>query len=143
MKEKLFRGKRVDNGMWIEGELLYNGGNPIIVPKTNYKNVKPITVKQGLRNYITTPSFHVNPETIGQYILDIGVKKAFEGDIIRVFWYKGLTLKDSNYNDYVLIWSGCSDYPAYILEGYADSDSNSVSHAIINYFCEIVGTIYD
>lgn len=73
MREILFRGKRVDNGEWVEGHLL------------EYK-------KQEHRCYIVTnfdtdrwEYFEVIPETVGQYIglVDKKDNKIFEGDIAR------------------------------------------------------------
>ena len=74
MREILFRGKEIDNGKWVEGYLVKQyGATEIYLPNG--------TDNKGFDRY------HVNPETVGQYIgaTDKNGKKIFEGDIIREY----------------------------------------------------------
>ena len=80
MREILFRGKRVDNGEWVEGCLLsfdsVIGTKSYIIPQDE------------MCSWISKSASHtveVDPNTVGQYIgvKDKFGKKVFEDDIIE------------------------------------------------------------
>lgn len=78
MREILFRGKKVDDGEWIEGgfhqHFWDSGESAFIYGEDNYANC-------------------VIPETVGQYtgITDKNGKRIFEGDILKNFKCFGST----------------------------------------------------
>lgn len=81
MREVLFRGKRIDNGMWVRGDLTKSFDNEVFI------------------NYIDSDNhircFEVIPKTVGEYtgLPDKHGKKIFEGDIctdgknvLKIIW---------------------------------------------------------
>ena len=73
MRETLFRGKRIDNGEWVEGLLFYHYDSFYEKYRLHIQKVK------------LKVSFEIDPSTIGQYTgLTANGKKIFEGDIIKI-----------------------------------------------------------
>jgi uncharacterized phage protein (TIGR01671 family) len=83
MREILFRGKRVDNGEWVEGDLAHTHSVKDGVKLNN-------TLVGGDMVYS-----EVTPETVGQFtgLIDKEGRKAFFGDIVTYFDQSGTERK--------------------------------------------------
>ena len=117
MREILFRGKRTDNGEWVQGDLVHS----------QYK-IGDTCVGQ----YGNTVGIHqVDHETVGQYtcLTDKNGKKIFEGDIVWDEYqeaYAEIRYDEDTAMFLILFDSWCTDF-----DHYASID------------IEVVGNIHD
>lgn len=122
MREILFRGKRVDNDEWVEGDLRQD------------KDLEDCFIN-GWEYYMEyyglerePYEYEVKPETVGQYIglTDKNGRKIFEGDILIV------KHSDRKGNDYV------SQYAIRDITDYIMLCELDAAHTI-----EVIGNIHD
>ena len=136
MREILFRGKRADNGEWVEGDLLqtrYHSGH------IEYQ-IMPQTLTAGV--------YRVLPETVGQYtgLTDKNGKRIFEGDIVKNNWcfiYSPSVVRFGEYfqqfNDDIH-----TKHIGFYIE-HSGKHMNTCMHDL-GYFankCEVIGNIRD
>ena len=126
MREILFRGKRTDNGEWVEGY---------------YYKAKYCRTDDELCDYITVPhpkeynepSSHyiVDPDTVGQYtgLKDKNGKKIFEGDTV---WFG-----DEKERGVVYFDNSCSRFAVRF-----DTFDAAFDHLYSNEL-EIIGNVHD
>ena len=129
MREILFRGKRIDNGEWIEGYLVKLGRESFSDPERYGICNKAIPVG-GSGVCYNLKIDEVIPETVGQYtgLTDKNGKKIFEGDIIQ--FCTGMKLH------YIVEFG----FGGFMVSRY------DIRDAIINVYncpCEVIGNIHD
>ena len=138
MREILFRGKRTDNGEWIEGFYSAEEYNPYI-GKIEYIPRIQIIGK--------CVSLGVIPETVGQFtgLTDKNGKRIFEGDIVKCTD----TINDFEFNAVVEFGNPNGEYNwGYQLKFISGEESNFdilcwVDMEETGAYIEVIGNIHD
>ncbi len=117
MREILFRGKRTDNGEWVEGYY-----SPVNIPITG--NMGHFINVGGYR------AVEIDPDTVGQFtgLTDRNDVKIFEGDIVNYNGEPGYVGFDKENAEFLIFFS---KWTAGFDSIYCDRNA------------EVIGNIYD
>lgn len=132
MREILFRGKRLDNGEWIEG-CFVEKKDPLL--ESDVRNAFILAQARG-DSFVTW--FPVDPATVGQFtgLLDKNGKRIFEGDVLRGEWFPDYNIPEQY--TFVVKWHETGwaveekPYPPELLLDEKHLDG-----------CKIIGNIHD
>jgi len=130
MREILFRGKRIDNGEWVQGYA--------------YQIWESVYILWGMTNGVPN-MIEVIPETVGQYtgLTDKNGTKIFEGDIVKGrHWTQRLDGGPDTFHEWRVDWSEKSG-----LIVFKDSPTSTARLSIHDFLdfdeVEVIGNIHE
>lgn len=141
MREKLFRGKRADNGQWIEGDLIHKHW----VSVDNFIDCAIRYLINGIYSYPT----QVIPKTVGQFvgIRDKEGNKVFKGQIVKDrsgrimeivyhnFRYQFKAITETNFT--------YADFYSWQTKYFQDGYNKDIPEEEQCFNIEIIGNIFD
>lgn len=130
MREILFKAKRLDNGDWVEGDLIHYKSGETAILKTPFS-------MHGYEATEIANRIRVDPKTVCQYtgLKDKNGKKIWENDVIKID-------KPSHIGVYVVKYVEGGFQYANLNENYSFcfDDTEYYMHPCD---CEVIGNIFD
>ena len=143
MRTIKFRGKKVTNGVWVYGSLVYSNEFDAAIYYQTGKG--PVRSMEWV---------YVNPDTVCQFtgLLDKNGKEIYEGDVLRSDEYPYSCIGDKKRDNYFgLIEWNKNEAAFYIVtiknpkssvKGISDGISDYISQSAMQDF-EVIGNIHD
>jgi uncharacterized phage protein (TIGR01671 family) len=137
-----FRGKRVNNGEWVYGDLIHGVGS-----KKDKMYILPMTIiyPKGCNDL---DGWDVDPETVGQLtgLLDKNREEIYEGDIIKFQLFANYHNKQMHIAK-VVFCDGCFKWniikQGYQSDFYPASFSRPLSETCGTWGLQVIGNIHD
>ena len=128
MREILFRGKRMDDGEWVEGYLVKAVGVECMILPVTTEHCGGAEFSEG---------YHCDPTTVGQYtgLTDKNGERIFEGDIVKTsdITHEGV-IQIPGESFEIAMRKGC-----WVMVAGEDWDFLETNHECI----EVIGNIHD
>ena len=142
MCEILFRGKRIDNGEWVEGDLIHNW----IIGLEEETRIAMFDFDYNKGTEINGEAiYNVYPDTVGQYtdLTDKNGVKIFEGDV--VIFNRGRNLPKTDKSPEVIIYhqGDCAFQRYPYCRCITKSGTGKLIQPDMMSECEVIGNIYD
>lgn len=136
MREILFRGKRVDNGEWVEDYFIQKGSQTFIA---SYPYFTGKVHETSWLEFCFGGFIEVIPETVGQFtgLTDKNGKKIFEGDICE--FDNDEPDENERYTNYAVQWD-CVNCQYVVVDGRNCEDCLDIFFA---KHAEVIGNIHD
>ncbi|MEG1519964.1 MAG: YopX family protein [Clostridia bacterium] len=132
MREILFRGKRVDNSEWVEGD--FASPHNIVWTERGFDEALQ-------REEMIVYDEAVDPETVGQFtgLTDKNGKFIFEGDIVR---YSPNLSNMGKALDTVgtIVWHECG---MFVISGHSYWNIGHIFNSECKEWADIIGNIHD
>lgn len=145
MREILFRGKNIINGVWLEGQLIVDERGNCYIGEYIKQRVEIAYCYVKRRGGKTVNRFvgigfaMVAPETIGQYtgVTDKNGKKIFDGDIVKHY-----NNSDDGFDIGVLYWDETfSQWKRTSIGNFHSRDFTYMMSRSCEY--EVIGNVHD
>lgn len=147
MREILFRGRRIDNGEWVEGSLCCEAKSPLRI-NGEWVQCPHISVYDphhhvpGFGNLGAPRFYAVDPSTVGQYtgLKDRNGVWIFEGDVVRCNDARGYI----RFGTYASAYSSRETHVGFYIEWIVDTMLRiDLAYWVDKGKIEVIGNVHD